>query len=99
MYSRTLGLVCYASVMVGLVVGLVAALLTHALLAGQSEANLVDGLHLVSQLCLSVSATTILVLHDRARRAPAIEVCDDEADSDETPPVGFYGMPGPRGRR
>jgi hypothetical protein len=99
MHPRTLFLVSYASVMAGLIVGLIAALLSHVLLADQTWANLVDGLNIVSQLCLSVCATAILVLLDRTRREPAIEVCDDGADENDTPPLEFFRARRPHGGR
>jgi hypothetical protein len=63
MSQRSLALASYAAVMAGLTLGLVAALVTYALLAGDARANLVGGLHVVAELCLGVGAAALLVLH------------------------------------
>jgi hypothetical protein len=65
MSQRSLALASYAAVMAGLIVGLVAALWTQALLADDVRANLVGGLHVVTELCLGAGATALLVLHFR----------------------------------
>jgi hypothetical protein len=86
MSQRSLALAAYAAVMAGLTVGLIAALITQALLADDARANLVGGLHAVALLFLGAGATALLVLHVRApRQTPA--VVRDEADED-TAPVG-----------